>query len=341
MNTFVLYLISAGTSFLLTALSLPLMYRYLKKFFLDAPGGLKTHARAVPVLGGSGIFIGVLGSLVLIRFITAFPSGTLHNLRGLFIGGLLIFIMGLLDDLRKPRGLSISLKLLLQATATAALIYYDVSIHIFESPWLSYPLTFLWVMGLTNAFNLLDIQDGLCISQVIICTLGLTVVALPNEQIYVNFAALSLLGAALAFWPYNHAKKKKIFLGDSGSNFLGFTLAALSMGTEYSRHTDWGVLAPLLILAVPVFDTAFVCLARVLKGKNPLKGSDDHAALRLQKQGVKKSHILILFMVAGITANTFAFFLIYSSWKTALLLLGITAWVMIDTTLYLLKEHAH
>ena len=341
MNAFVLYLISAGAAFLLTTLSLPLMYRYLKKFFLDTPGGLKTHAKAVPVLGGCGIFIGVLGSLLLIRFTTDFPSGTLHNLRGLFFGGMLIFIMGLLDDLKKPRGLAISLKLLIQAVATAALIYYDVSIHIFESPWLSYPLTFLWVIGLTNAFNLLDIQDGLCISQVIICTLGLAVVTLPHEQIYVNFAALSLLGASLAFWPYNHAKKKKIFLGDSGSNFLGFTLAALSMGTAYSHHTNWGVLAPLLILAVPLFDTTFVSLARILKGKNPLKGSDDHAALRLQKRGVKKPHVLMLFMAAAIASNTFALFLIHSSWKMALLLLGITAWAMIDTALYLLKENAH
>lgn len=317
------------------------MYRYLKKFFLDTPGGLKTHTKAVPVLGGCGVFVGVLGSLLLIRFITAFPSGTLHNLRGLFVGGILIFIMGLLDDLSKPRGLSILLKLLIQALATAALIHYDVCIHIFASPWISYPITFLWVMGLTNAFNLLDIQDGLCISQVIICTLGLTVVALPHEHIYVNFAALSLLGASLAFWPYNHTQKKKIFLGDSGSNFLGFTLAALSMGTAYSHHTDWGVLAPLLIMAVPLFDTGFVSLARLLKGKNPLKGSDDHAALRLQKRGVKKNHVLTLFMAAGIAANTFALFLIHSNWKTALLLLGITAWVMLDTAVYLLKENAH
>ena len=307
MSTFVLYLLSACSAYFFTVVVLPPLHRYTLRQLADRPGGIKTHKHPVSAVGGSAILIGVLSSLTLIRFCTHFPSGTLHNLRGIFIGGALIYTMGILDDLRKPNGLPINIKLIFQAAATAALIYYNVTIHVFTQAWLNIPLTFLWVVGLTNAFNLLDIMDGLCVSQAIVCTLGLAVIALPSEFIYVNFAALALLGACLAFWPHNHAKKHKIFLGDSGSNLLGFLIAAISLGTGYSRHSDWGFLAPLFILAVPLFDTFFVSLARILKGKNPLKGSNDHAALRLKAAGWKQPRVVLAFVGTGLFFNSLAF----------------------------------
>lgn len=336
MPTFVLYLLCAGISFALTSIALPVLYKTAANAFLDEPAGLKTHARAVPVLGGCGILAGIVGSLVFIRLTTAFPSGTLHTLRGVITGGALIFLMGLADDLKKPKGVSVGTKLLIQALATAVLIYYGVTIHAFTSPWISYPLTFLWVVGLTNAFNLLDIMDGLCVSQAVVCTLGLTVIALPSEYVYVNFAALAMLGACLAFWPYNHAKKRKIFLGDSGSNLLGFLIAALSIGTGYCEKSNWGFLAPLFILAVPLFDTAFVSLARLLKGKNPLKGSNDHAALRLKKLGWNTRSILASFALAGFTANIFAFTLTHCCVQIALALFILSAAVCALVTMWLL-----
>ena len=324
MKTFVLYLLCMLTAGVITAVSLPLLRRLSAGKLLDAPGGLKQHRGSVPVLGGSGILIGTLASLVLIRFCTAFPSGTLHNLRGIFIGGACIFALGLVDDFKKPKGVSVATKLLVQALAAGALIYYGVSIHAFTSPWISWPLTFLWVVGLTNAFNLLDIMDGLCVSQAVICTLGLAVIALPSEYVYVNFAALALLGACLAFWPYNHAKRK-IFLGDSGSTFLGFMIAALSIGTGYSERTSWGFLAPLFILAVPLFDTAFVSLARILKHKNPLKGSNDHIALRLKKLHWKSPFIFFFFAAAGLFFHIMAFTLPHCCVEIALALFVFSA----------------
>lgn len=335
MNPFVLYLTAALAAGFITAIALPLLRRVAHQFFLDTPGGLKTHSGAVPVLGGAGIFMGTLASLVLIRFTTAFPSGTLHNLRGIVIGGTLIFLLGLADDLKKPKGISIPVKLLVQAVAAGALIYYGVAIHVFTSPWLSWPLTFLWVVGLTNAFNLLDIMDGLCVSQAVVCTLGLAVIALPSEYIYVNFAALALLGACLAFWPFNHAKRK-IFLGDSGSTFLGFMIAALSIGTGYSERTNWGFLAPLFILAVPLFDTAFVVLARALKGKNPLKGSNDHIALRLKKLNWPLRRILLLSAGTGVFFNVLAYTLTHCCGQIALALFIFSAAALGASTLWLL-----
>ena len=142
----------------------------------------------------------------------------------------------------------------------------------------------------------------------------------------------TLLGACAGFWPYNHSNRVKTFLGDSGSTLLGFIIAALCMGTGYSEHSNLGFLAPLLILAIPLFDTAFVCLMRISKGKNPLCGSNDHAALRLMKVGLSKNETLLLFTGAGVFANIFAFAVTKISavaasavYFVAALLLGVSA----------------
>lgn len=303
----VLYFIAFLCAAAVTAGALPVLRRFAGAFLTDTPGGLKTHTKAVPMLGGCAIFAGTVASLVLIRFITNFPTGTLHSLRGILSAGTLIFALGLVDDLRKPKGLPIWLRLVVQATAAALLMYYGVYVQIFPQQWLNYALTFLWLLGLTNAFNLLDIADGLCISQALVCAGGLLVIALPGELWYVNFMAVALLGAGLAFWPHNHARRK-VFLGDSGSTFLGFMIAAIAMGTQYSQQNPYGYAAPLFIAAVPLADTAFVSLARILQGKNPLRGSEDHLALRLKcVKNFSNASVLGLFMGAGLACNWLAY----------------------------------
>lgn len=307
MELTVLYFIAFVCAAVVTTLSLPLLTRTLGKFLTDVPGGLKTHAKAVPMLGGCAIFAGTVLSLVLIRLITNFPTGTLHSLRGILGAGALIFALGLLDDLRKPKGLPIYLRLLVQAAACATLIAYDVYVQVFAAAWLNYALTFLWLLALTNAFNLLDIADGLCVSQAVICAAGLLLIALPGELWYVNFSAVALLGACVAFWPHNHAQQK-IFLGDSGSTFLGFFIAAVAMGTQYSQTNPYGYAAPLFMAAVPLLDTAYVSLVRLSKGQNPLKGSPDHLALRLKNEKhFTNTRVLVAFAAAGVLGNLCAY----------------------------------
>lgn len=332
MENLALYLFTLLLAAVLTRISLPVLKRFVAPFLLDTPNTLKKHTAPTPVLGGTAIYMAAMASLVIIRLITNFPTGTLHRLRGILMGGTLIFCLGILDDLRKPEGVPMKIKLLTQMAAAAALIFYGVHIEVIQAPYLSYPLTFLWLLTLTNAFNLLDIQDGLCVSQAIVCTLGLTLITLPSEFIYVNFAALALLGACLAFWPCNHAQQK-IFLGDSGSTFLGFMIAALSMGAGYSTQVDYGFLAPLFIVAIPLFDTFFVALARLLKGKNPLKGSDDHLALRLLRAGWPLRKILISFMFAATLCNLGAFAVTRAS-LSVVFLLFVTAAVFFSYVTY-------
>jgi UDP-GlcNAc:undecaprenyl-phosphate GlcNAc-1-phosphate transferase len=337
MENFVLYLIALLIAGISSILSLRLFNRTLVPYFLDRPFGLKKHEHAVPVLGGLAIFTGTLISLTCIRFITNFPTGTLHNLRGIFIGGTLIFAIGLLDDIHKPKGVPVWIKLAVQTIAATALIYYDITIHAIPSVWISYPLTFFWLLGLTNAFNLLDISDGLCVSQAVICTLGITIISLPSEFVYVNFAAVALLGACLGFWPHNHVKNK-IFLGDSGATFLGFMLAALSMGTGYCQHVSFGCLAPLFILAIPLFDTFFVIIARIKKGKNPLKGSDDHLALRLKRRGFTNKTVLFSFGLGALLFNLLAYFLTRCSSCTAILFFCFSFLFFSGVTIFFLRQ---
>ena len=301
------FLLAFAFSFLFTFIATPLLCKSLGKYLKDTPTALKNHKGVVPLVGGLAVLIGFFGSLSIIRFITDFPTGTLRNLRGIFLGTVIVFILGLIDDIRKPKGLGALTRLIFQAIAALCLVHFDVKIQFIGDPW-STILTVLWVCGLTNAFNLLDIQDGLAISQALISGLAFLLISLPSENIYVNFLAIAIIGPALAFWPYNHGfRNQKSFLGDSGSTMLGFLLAALALGVDYSAQNPLAVFAPLLILAVPIFDTIYVSIIRISKGMSPLHGSPDHFALRLARRGLSKIRILILVIIAAVLLDILAF----------------------------------
>ncbi|MBR4508990.1 MAG: undecaprenyl/decaprenyl-phosphate alpha-N-acetylglucosaminyl 1-phosphate transferase [Elusimicrobiaceae bacterium] len=305
MSNLFLYFFTFIFAFGVSYFSISPLKKLAQKYLVDKPTKLKNHKGNIPLCGGAIIATGFLGSLIILRLLTSFPSGTLHNLRGLFLGGIIIFILGLIDDFKKPKGLNPYIKLLFQTLAAYQLIHYDIKINFLNTPW-DYIFTILWVVGLTNAFNLLDIMDGLAISQALIASLAFLLINLPFEYIYVNFAAVSLLGAGLAFWPQNHANKK-IFLGDSGSMLLGFLLSALALGTRFSSLNQAGVFVPLLILALPIFDTIFVSIIRITKGINPLKGSADHFPLRLKKLGFKNKNIILFSISVSLILNILAY----------------------------------
>lgn len=334
-----LFLWAFVLSFLFTFIATPLLCKTLGKHLKDTPTALKNHTGIIPLVGGISVLIGFLGSLTIIRLITNFPTGTLHNLRGIFLGTVIVFVLGLIDDIRKPKGLSAATRLIFQALAALCLIYFDVKIQFVAEPWASI-LTVLWVCGLTNAFNLLDIQDGLAISQALIAGLAFLFISLPSENIYVNFLAVSLIGAALAFWPYNHGLFKiKSFLGDSGSTMLGFLLAALALGVDYSVKNPLAVFAPFLILAVPIFDTIYVSIVRLSKGISPLHGSPDHFALRLQRRGFSKTCILSAVIFASIVLDILAFIVTKSDFKVTVLIYTFTLIFALSFALFL-KEKA-
>ncbi|MFA6002689.1 MAG: MraY family glycosyltransferase [Elusimicrobiota bacterium] len=291
-----LYLMAVAAAFGISFILTPVVRQLALRFgWMDAPSSsVKTHKVTTPSLGGIAIVASFVITLLLLRYLTQFPTGTLRSLRGLLVGGVLVFLLGVVDDLKKPNGLHFKTKFFIQSLAACCLLFFDIRLQFIKPDYMAAALTLLWVVGITNAFNIIDIMDGLSASQAAIAALGFLMISLPSEELYVNFASAILAGAALGFLPWNLSRKHKIFMGDSGSMTLGFVLAAVSLGTRYSDVNDLGVFAPLLILLVPMYDTLFVMYLRFRKGQSPFLGSKDHFALRLEKVGYGRGQVVAL-----------------------------------------------
>ncbi|WP_372520577.1 glycosyltransferase family 4 protein [Candidatus Ruminimicrobiellum ovillum] len=309
MNNEILYLITFITAFF-TALILTPFFRHIARMFniYDRPlTAVKTHKVSTPYLGGLAIWSGWVISLLLIRLITNFPTGTLNNLRSVIIGSLMLLLLGLCDDIKKG-GLGFKFKFLVQIIACLIVVYFfDIRINFIENKTLSVIISIFWIIGLSNAFNLIDIMDGLSCGTAAIASFFFFIIALPSEMIYVNFCAVALLAACLGFLPFNLSKSKKIFMGDTGSLSIGFILATVAMGTSYTKINPIGIFAPLIILAVPIYETIFVSIMRILKGKNPFLGSKDHFPLRLEKMGYSRKQILLFVYILSFIFGIFSY----------------------------------
>lgn len=271
-------------------------FRYIAVRFdiLDKPSSqVKTHTQATPYLGGCAIALAFVIALFILRNFSSYPSGTLRPIQGIFYGGFLVFLLGLIDDIIAG-GLSYKEKFVVQFIAAAILPFFGIQIHFIQPNWLAWIFTMFWTVAVMNAFNIIDIMDGLAGTTALIAACAFGFIALPTEHIYVNFVATVLAGAVLGFLPHNFSRKHKMFMGDTGSLFIGYVLAALSMGTPYSTLHNAGVLAPILILGVPLYDTIFVMILRTQKGISPFLGSKDHFALRLEKLGFSRRQVVAI-----------------------------------------------
>lgn len=293
-KNFSLYTVTFAGSLVLSLILTPAARAAALLFdVIDHPHShVKTHKKPVPYLGGAAIFLSFALTLLWIRVLTSFPTGTLRSLRGILFGGALVFLLGLTDDV-KHLGLHYRTKFLFQALAALLLIIFGIHIKFVQPSWLGFALTFIWVVGITNALNLIDIMDGLASGLVFVSALAFLFISLPTEAIYVNFASAALAGATLGFIPYNLSEKTKIFMGDGGSLFVGFVAGALALGTSYEAPTNLSLFSPLLILGIPIFDTIAVFIFRIRKGKSPFLGSKDHYPLRLEKLGWTRPWILV------------------------------------------------
>lgn len=290
MTYFLVFFIALILSVLFTPLMRSFALRY--QIFDHPVSEVKTHKVPTPYLGGFAIFLSFLITLILVRFFTHFPTGTLRALRGIFLGSLVIVALGLIDDL-KNNGINYKLKFAVEILVALILIHYDIRIKFISPKYFADLLTILWVIGIINAINIIDIMDGLATGTSVIAAFAFFFIALLGEEIYVNFAGIALAGACIGFLPYNISQKYKIFMGDTGSLFLGFLLAALSLGTYYTRISEIALYAPVIILAIPIYDTLFVMYMRIRQGKSPFLGSKDHFALRLESMGMSRIKILI------------------------------------------------
>jgi UDP-GlcNAc:undecaprenyl-phosphate GlcNAc-1-phosphate transferase len=300
---FLSFLASCVLAFFFTPAARKIAFRFN---ILDYPRmPVKAHKEPVPYLGGVALYLAFLVPLVAGFFLLALPPGGKKEFFGILLGGVLMLGLGLGDDLK---GFSARTKLLVETLAAILLVIFGVRLKFLPlGP--SIPLTILWVVGITNAFNIIDIMDGLAGGVACIASLALVAIALPGHQILVILAAATLAGACLGFLRYNRSPAK-IYMGDAGSLFLGFTLASLAIGTSYTAVNKIALFAPILILGIPIYDTFLVMALRTKKGRSILRASNDHFALRLAALGLGRKRtvavvylISILLAVAGVAVT--------------------------------------
>ena len=294
----------------------PIARKLAKKYdIMDRPNALKTHREPIPYLGGLAIYLGFVLTLV-IAIITGLPF---KEISILIVGSTMIMILGLIDDVQP---LHFRTKLAVETVIACMLIFFDIRIKFITPHYIGDLLTILWIVGITNAMNIIDIMDGLSSGVAVIAALALLVINPPTEQAYVNYAAAALAGAALGFLRYN-LPPARIFMGDTGSLVLGFVLATLSIGTSYSRHNNIALYAPLLILGIPIYDTFLVMILRFKQGKSIFRGSPDHFALRLERLGFNRRKVLMITYIVSICLSTAALMITRVSFWTAVTIYAI------------------
>jgi UDP-GlcNAc:undecaprenyl-phosphate GlcNAc-1-phosphate transferase len=298
---------------------------------LDRPDWRKTHPDPTPLLGGLGVYLAFLLSLL---FNNVFYPG----MKILLLGASLILIIGLWDDIQPMPAL---LKFIIQVLISLVVIIFgNIQLTFFYNtpfaPFINIPLTVLWIVGLTNAMNFFDGVDGLATTMSILIAAFLGVIALKNDQTAVGWFSVALAGSCMGFMPYNFriGKPALLFLGDAGSTFLGFTLAGLAVMGRWSNTSHFvSLTAPILIFGVLIFDMIYVNLSRI---KNRLARNffelltcvnRDHLHHRLLFMGFNGKEAV--FIIAVISACLGVSALIIMNQKVIEAILGLSQAVMI------------
>jgi len=287
--------------------------------FVAHPSGERWHAETTPTFGGVGIFAGFAAGVGV-----ALATGAVEwsgELGGILGGAALLFTAGLLDDLRH---LSPLVKLAVQIGAAVIALASGLQVEIVGNDVLAWGIGILWLVGITNAFNLLDNMNGLAATLAVIACAYFAIDAVsehPSETVLVLSLALGL--ACTGFLPFNlrPGRAAAVFMGDSGSLVLGFTLASLALASSWTvaGSTVATVLLPLLILAIPILDTTFVTLVRLAQRRPVSQGGRDHTSHRLVYYGLSEANavLLLALVAAAIGATALAYNVLDNSRLTA------------------------
>lgn len=263
--------------------------------FVDKPATRKFHRVPVPLMGGVAIWGACILALVL--FTDAFR---LPQLGAILLGASVVAATGLLDD---RKGLSPYVKLGMQIVGAAIVIVSGIRVES-ATPWpvVNLAITILWIAGITNALNLLDNMDGLAAGVATIASGFFLLLAAGSGQFLVASLAAAIAGASLGYLRFNFLAPARIFMGDAGSLFLGFLLAVLGIKLHFDKEPVVTWLIPILVLGIPLFDTALVVLSRLRRRLNPLTTpGKDHLSHRLVLAGLtSRESVLVIHMMGGI-----------------------------------------
>ena len=324
-----LYLLTFLLGLLLSLYGVPIARQAALKYgIVDAPDGRLKHQRdPVPYFGGLAIYLAFLMSL-------AFTFEFRHDVLGIVLAGTIIVMLGLIDDFGV---LTPWTKLAGQLLAVFVLIKSGIRIEIAAFPeWLDLVLTVFWMVGLINAFNLLDIMDGLSAGVGAVSACCLLVVALAQGDQTIAFMLAALIGSLLGFLWYNW-HPARIYMGDTGAMFIGLLLGAMTMIEQYPSEHPLSLLTPVFILGIPIFDTLFVMYIRYRRGLPIFWGSPDHIAIRLRHWGMSVPQIVITSYVATAVVGVIGLAMLSVNQEVAWVLCAGTAGALLLVTTMLKK----
>lgn len=313
MNMVMMYIIAFALSFVVSIMATPLIKRLaIKLGATDQPNHRKIHRIVMPRLGGLAIVIGSVAGLL-------FLMPQYNHLLSIAVGGIIIVAIGVLDD---KFTLSAKVKFLGQFTAALIPVFAGVNIDHVTIPFggqlqlgaFGYVLTVFWIIGITNAINLMDGLDGLAGGVSVIGLSTILVMAAINHQYFVVTMATVLIGSTVGFLVFNF-HPAKIFMGDTGALFLGYMLSVISVLGFFKSLATFSVVVPILILAVPIFDTLFAIIRRLIK--------------RQRISAPDKSHLHHCLLAMGFTHRT-TVLIIYS----LAMLFGVAAIIFSNSTLW-------
>ncbi|WP_052296449.1 glycosyltransferase family 4 protein [Candidatus Epulonipiscium viviparus] len=263
------------------------------------------HEIPIPRMGGIAIVVGFILTLVLILPDPEMDVLESRHTAGILIGGLIIFALGILDDIFELKS---KIKLLVQVLAAMVAVYFGIRIQFVSVPfndlinleWLSIPVTIFWIVGITNAVNLIDGLDGLAAGVSSIASICLMILSIHSGHPTAVILTVILSASCLGFLPYNF-NPASVFMGDTGSTFLGYMLSLISILGLLKSYTLGTVFVAVLILGLPIFDTSFAIIRRFLSGRPIMSPDRGHLHHRLVDKGyTQKQAVVTLYGVSGI-----------------------------------------
>ena len=321
------FMIALGVALFLT----PVVISFARRTgALDAPDARKVHVRPIPRIGGIGIYAAFMAFVLVQMSISDLSPELMTSLWGLLAGGTIIVAIGIIDDYRD---LPAKVKLLGQILAACVLVIgFDVRIDVITDPlgdfiYLEYfaiPATIFWVVGLTNTVNLIDGLDGLAAGVSSIAAVTIFLVAMEEGIPFVAMITAALAGAAIGFLYYNF-NPARIFMGDTGSMFLGFMLAGISVVGAVKSAATIALIVPILALGLPILDTTFAIVRRARNHRPIFKPDKGHLHHRLLAHGFTQKQAVLLMYVVSALFGLCALALTAVSTQAALLIIIIVA----------------
>ena len=295
---------------------------------MDVPkDARRMHDHPIPRMGGLAIFLGFLLTVLLFAELTS-------QVRGMLMGSVVIVMLGIFDDIYS---LSAKLKFVVQIIAALIAAGTGNIIDVLSNPnffssnpywelgWLAWPITVIWIVAITNAVNLIDGLDGLACGVSTISSMSMLVIALVLGEVDVAILLAALAGGCIGFLPYN-LNPAKIFMGDTGSTFLGYILAVVSIQGMFKMYSVISFVVPFLMLGLPIFDTAFAFVRRIAKGQNPMSPDRSHVHHRLIDMGFsQKQAVAVLYVISAILGLSAVVLTTSGPIKAILLLLALCA----------------